>query len=314
MHDFLIKEGVPVSSDFHVSFEVENAFQDGCTGAEHRRLSVALMERANHLECLPVVEVPGNAASKPSLYVSGGPYLRAQVDRATELAAYEIATGLHRKFSADLSRTELTLAPSGRLEVTAFIPCPLLSSGSLITCAANLAGFSFHDLCWELVTAAAGRRFGVVDVHSDAPYPGNVLSNFFPHRFHFDDVDCSCVEGLLQSLKYQDPVRQTEIAKLVGSSAKHAGATQNNVWQSSGVLWWRADPIGRNSERYQLFLQSIYDCVFSQSAAFRDALMATRGRLITHRIGTRVASGTVLTEREFVRNLAKLRSKALERI
>jgi Bacteriophage protein GP30.3 len=87
---------------------------------------------------------------------------------------------------------------------------------------------------------------------------------------------------------------------------------QNEEWMKSGLLWWRGEPIERHSERYQAFLQSVYDSLFAQSSAFRNALVATRGRVMTHRIGMRDASRTVLTEREFIRNLSRLHSKTLD--
>lgn len=306
---FLKKKGVAISSGFRVDFGMDKSYIQGYAGADHRLLSVGVLE-GETLKCLPVVEVPNDAVQQ-TMYFPGRPYLPAELDAETELRATEIATVLHQQFCSDLSRTELTLEPSGRLAVSAFIPCPILASGSLMAWSARLAGLSFEDLTWEVVTNAAGRWFGVVDVHSEAPNPGDVLSNFFPHKFCFDGVNCGSVEGLLQSLKYQDVTQQVEVARLVGSAAKHAGAKQNEEWIKSQLLWWRGEPMERDSERYQKFLQSIYESLFAQSDSFRSALAATRGRVITHRVGMRAASQTVLTEHEFVRNLMRLQFKTL---
>ena len=40
-----------------------------------------------------------------------------------------------------------------------------------------------------------------IDIWSGGTYPANVLSNFYPNAFVFDGVECSSMEGLLQSLK-----------------------------------------------------------------------------------------------------------------
>jgi hypothetical protein len=306
---FLQERGVAISHDFRVKFgwsHLPNRNDD----SGQRRLSVSVLEGVT-LKCLPVVEVPNDAVDQQTMYFPGRPYLLAQMDTTTELMATEIGTALHKQFCSGYSRTELTLEPSGRLKVSAFVPCPLLSRGSLMAWASKLAGLSFEDLCWELVTNAAGRRFGVVDVHSEAPYPGDALSNFYASRFQYDGMECGSVEGLLQALKYPDVAQQVEIARLAGSAAKHAGAAQNEEWINSQLLWWRGEPMERHSERYQTFLQSIYECLFAQAASFRSALAATRGRVITHRMGKRDASQTVLTEREFVRNLVRLQFRTL---
>ena len=310
VESFLQESGLAISSDFRVDFGLETSHLEVCTNAAHRHLSVGVLE-GETLQCLPVVEIPNATVDQQTMYLPGRPYLPAELNDETALLATEIATALHRRFCCDLSRTELTLDLSGRLSVSTFVPIPMLSSGSLIAWASKLVGLTFQDLCWELVTNAASRRFGVVDIHSEYPYPADALSNYYPNNFYFDRVNCGSAEGLLQSLKYQNVTQQAEVARLVGSAAKQAGATQNEEWMKSQLLWWRGEPMERLSERYQRFLQSIYVSLFEQSAPFRSALAATRSRVITHRVGLRDASQTVLTEREFVRNLTRLRSKLL---
>lgn len=306
VQNFLSEKGIPTSRDFLVQFDLSQIGSIDNSDSGSRRISVGVIDRSGLLEQLPVVEIPSDPIQN-TMYFPSEEYRQAILDRETESVAWEIAITLHRTFGAEFSRTEFVLESSGKLLVMEFIPCPLLANKSLITFAAKLKGYSFEDLCWQLVTNAGSQRFGVVDVHSAAPKPGCELSNFFPHNFFFDEVECASVEGLLQSLKFNDVVRQAEVARLVGSTAKQAGATQNEVWMASQLLWWRGEPIERHSQRYQTFLKAIYESLFAQSASFREALIATGGRVITHRIGLRDASQTVLTERELVQNLMRLR-------
>lgn len=158
VESFLQERGVAISSDFRVNFGLETSHLQVCTNADHRHLSVSVLE-GETLKCLPVVEVPNDTVDQWTMYFPGRQYLLAELDVETELKATEIGTALHQQFCADFSRTELTLEPSGRLVVSAFVPCPLLSSGSLMGWASKLAGLSFDGLCWEIVTNAAGRRF-----------------------------------------------------------------------------------------------------------------------------------------------------------
>ena len=42
-----------------------------------------------------------------------------------------------------------------------------------------------------------------MDISSGSSYPASSLSNFSPHPFIIDGVECSSMEGFLQSLKKQ---------------------------------------------------------------------------------------------------------------
>lgn len=41
-----------------------------------------------------------------------------------------------------------------------------------------------------------------MDIGSKCGYPASSLSNFSPHPFVIDGVECSSMEGFLQSLKF----------------------------------------------------------------------------------------------------------------
>ena len=48
-----------------------------------------------------------------------------------------------------------------------------------------------------------------MDIGSKAIYPASALSNFSPHPFTFDGVECNSMEGLLQSFKFDKPFSMT---------------------------------------------------------------------------------------------------------
>lgn len=45
-----------------------------------------------------------------------------------------------------------------------------------------------------------------LDIGSGKDYPSNALSNFAPHPFIIDGVECNSMEGFLQSLKFKDRI------------------------------------------------------------------------------------------------------------
>ena len=136
-------------------------------------------------------------------------------------------------------------------------------------------------------------------------YPGRNLSNFFPHPFTFRGIEVASMEGFLQGLKFKSPEMQREVFKLVGFAAKKKGAPKN--WQQSQILWFQGNPIPRRSDAYQAILDEAYDAMYEQNAAFRKALEDTHDATLTHSIGRTNESETVLTIREFIGRLNKLR-------
>ena len=146
-----------------------------------------------------------------------------------------------------------------------------------------------------------------MDIGSKSGYPSSALSNFAPHKFIFDGVECASLEGLLQSFKFDKVPVQIEVCTLVGLKAKMRGKNRNKAWKSRQTLWWRGLAIDRHGDEYQNLLDMIYQAVYDQNDSFRRALAATQKAVLTHSIGHNKESDTILTEREFCSRLTKLR-------
>lgn len=142
----------------------------------------------------------------------------------------------------------------------------------------------------------------MMDIGSGRGYPSSALSNFAPHPFVIDGVECASMEGFLQSLKSPNPEIQKDICKMVGLAAKRRG---NKRWT---CLYWQGKEIDRFGEEYQRLLDRAYDAL-SQNDGFKRALLATGDAVLTHDIGRRKESETVLTRSEFCRRLTRIREK-----
>jgi len=143
-----------------------------------------------------------------------------------------------------------------------------------------------------------------MDVGSKSKYPAGALSNFSPHPFEIDGVECNSMEGFLQSLKFRSAEMQEEVCKLVGFAAKKKGRDKN--WQKTQTLYWKGVAIKRSSDAYQILLDRAYMALY-QNSKFRKALEASKGSTLTHSIGKSKESETVLTTREFCSRLTQLR-------
>ena len=148
-----------------------------------------------------------------------------------------------------------------------------------------------------------------MDIGSGSGFPSAALSNFAPHPFVIDGVECNSMEGFLQSLKFKDPAMQVEVCKLVGKAAKFKG--KKKKWWKTQTLFWQGREFKRDSQEYQDLLDRAFDAL-AENASFQKALLATGKATLTHTIGKTNASETVLTRAEFCSRLLKIRARLQE--
>lgn len=144
-----------------------------------------------------------------------------------------------------------------------------------------------------------------MDIGSGQSYPSAALSNFAPHPFIIDGVECASMEGFLQSLKFKNPEMQKYVCTLVGKAAKFKG--KDKKWWKEQKLYWQGVEYERESDEYQLLLNRAYNALY-QNSGFQRALEASKPSILTHSIGKTDPSRTVLTQAEFCGRLMKLRS------
>lgn len=145
-----------------------------------------------------------------------------------------------------------------------------------------------------------------MDIGSGTGWPSASLSNFAPHTFVIDGIECASMEGFLQSLKFSSPDMQREVCKLVGKAAKFKG--KKKKWFRTQMLYWQGKEIPRNSDEYQRLLDRAFN-ELGKNEGFRKALIATGNATLTHSIGKRKTNETVLTVQEFTSRLYRLRDE-----
>lgn len=147
-----------------------------------------------------------------------------------------------------------------------------------------------------------------MDIGSGNGYPSSALSNFHPHAFVIDGVECASMEGFLQALKFDKPHIQVEVCKLVGLAAKRRGKNRNRAWKPRQTLWWKGVAYKRDSREYQELLDRAFDAL-ATNESFQRALLATQHSALTHSIGRTNSHDTVLTVNEFCSRLLKIRAR-----
>ena len=145
-----------------------------------------------------------------------------------------------------------------------------------------------------------------MDIGSGSGWPSSALSNFAPHPFVIDGIECNSMEGFLQSLKFKEPAMQIEVCKLVGKAAKFKG--KKKKWWKTQILYWQGQEFKRDSFEYQALITRAFEAL-AENSSFQKALLATGSAVLTHSIGKNDPSQTVLTSREFCSRLMMLRSR-----
>ena len=87
-----------------------------------------------------------------------------------------------------------------------------------------------------------------MDIGSGKGYPSSALSNFAPHNFIIDGVECASMEGFLQSLKFESLDMQKYVCTLVGVKAKYKG--KKKKWWIKQTLYWQGKEYKRDSQEY----------------------------------------------------------------
>jgi predicted NAD-dependent protein-ADP-ribosyltransferase YbiA (DUF1768 family) len=147
-----------------------------------------------------------------------------------------------------------------------------------------------------------------MDIGSKSGYPAGALSNFSPHPFVFDGVECASMEGLLQSFKFDKEHIQVEVCKLVGLKAKRRGQKRNRAWKQAQTLWWKGVAYPRKSDEYQQLLDRAFDAL-ATNEGFQRALLASGTATLTHSMGRSKKADTCLTTAEFVSRLTRIRTR-----
>lgn len=149
-----------------------------------------------------------------------------------------------------------------------------------------------------------------LNIYSKGKYPASCLSNFAPHAFCIDGVECASMEGFLQSLKFSDKEKQLEVCKMVGKQAKITGS----LMQWRDVLYWQGNPVNRYSKEYQALLLKAFN-ELRKNKDFAKALIHSRGKVLIHTTGHWFNKRkTVLTSVEFCRILTHIRKELLKSI
>jgi len=137
-----------------------------------------------------------------------------------------------------------------------------------------------------------------------------LLSNLNAYSFDMDGYNFNSYEGFVQSLKTPVMSLKQVIWKQHGYEAWKSGEKLD--WYTKQELYWIEKPIDRHSEEYLDLITRAYDCLYKNDE-FRENLIASYPCKLEHSIGGTDPHKTIMTRKEFLYQLNRLRDKSQER-
>ncbi|OGN01719.1 MAG: hypothetical protein A3I26_01635 [Candidatus Yanofskybacteria bacterium RIFCSPLOWO2_02_FULL_43_10] len=133
------------------------------------------------------------------------------------------------------------------------------------------------------------------------------LSNFSADAFVLDGERMASVEGFIQGTKFPDghPTRQ-QIFQSVGVEAKRFGKKAERKF-----VWWNGRAISYGSPEHHELIERAIRAKFEQNTTAMDALLATRGMILTHDLGHPDPPNTSLPAKVFCDILTRIREETL---
>lgn len=127
-------------------------------------------------------------------------------------------------------------------------------------------------------------------------YP-KLLSNLFPYKFKYKGYTLNSIENFFQGIKFKDKRLQKKVFTYSGKEALVLEKATPYNWQETGIVYWRAHPIKRESQEYDDMLDELYISAI-QNEFYRNVIKNCPLPII-HSIGEESKKETVFTRYEF---------------
>ena len=143
------------------------------------------------------------------------------------------------------------------------------------------------------------------------PGLGRRLSNLFPYKFTFDGITYASMEAFFGCLRTASWIEKQKLYSASGMDSWNMGH-KHMTWYSSQTVNYNGITINRSSVEYDDLITSAFDALFANED-FKQALMETGDCKLIHTIGKTAKNKTLLTRKEFIGHLNRLRNKLYER-
>ena len=149
-----------------------------------------------------------------------------------------------------------------------------------------------------------------IDIHFKGDNLEKRLSNLYPYQFDFDGITYASMEAFFGSLRTPDFIEKQKLYSTFGIDSWYKG--HKFSWYEKQEVYYKDKTINRDSREYENLLTAAFDALFTNEE-FKQALRESGNCKLTHTVGKTAKDKTLLTRKEFIGHLNRLRSKLNER-
>lgn len=136
------------------------------------------------------------------------------------------------------------------------------------------------------------------------------LSNLFPYQFSFDGITYASMEAFFGSLRTPSLTEKQKLYSTSGMNSWYMGHNFN--WYEKQEVYYKDIVINRHTKEYDDMITAAFDALYTNED-FKQALKESGDCKLTHTIGKTAKHKTLLSQKEFIGHLNRLRDKLKER-
>lgn len=149
-----------------------------------------------------------------------------------------------------------------------------------------------------------------IDIHFKGENLEKRLSNLYPYQFEFDGITYASMEAFFGSLRTPDFIEKQKLYSTFGIDSWYKG--HKFSWYEKQEVYYKDKTINRDSREYENLITAAFDALFTNEE-FKQALRESGNCKLTHTVGKTAKDKTLLTRKEFIGHLNRLRTKLNER-
>lgn len=149
-----------------------------------------------------------------------------------------------------------------------------------------------------------------INIHFKGDNLEKRLSNLCPYQFEFDGITYASMEAFFSSLRTPDFTEKQNLCSTYGMDSWYKGH-RFSLYEKQEV-YYKEKVINRHSPEYDDLITAAFDALFTNEN-FKQALKESGDMKLTHSVGKTAKYKTLLTRKEFIGHLNRLRTKLNER-
>ena len=136
------------------------------------------------------------------------------------------------------------------------------------------------------------------------------LSNLYPYDFELDGIQYASMEAFFGCLRTPSKIEKQKLYSTYGMNSWVMG--HKFSWYEKQEVYYKDKVISRHSQEYDDLIAAAFDALFTNED-YKQALREIGDCKLAHTVGKTAKDKTLLTRKEFIGHLNRLRGRLKER-